>query len=133
MQKSLDKIRFLNEQKILRLATASKDGIPHVVPVWYMYESKIYIGTNTRTKKVKNLRQNKNVSFCVDEGVNPPIYGLMGQGKARLILEKDEVKKIAKKILLRFFKTMTESAQELLNDTDCVIEVTPENITTWNY
>ncbi len=99
-----------------------------------MYESeKIYIGTNTRTKKVKNLRQNKNVAFCVDEGVNPPIYGLMGQGKTRLILEKDEVKKIAKKILSRYFKTMTESAQELLDDTDCIIEVTPENITTWNY
>lgn len=134
MQKSLDEKNFLSKQKLLRLGTITKDGSPHIVPVWYMYESdKIYIGTNTRTKKAKNLKQNHNIAFCVDAGVNPPIYGLMGKGKAKLILEKDNVKMIGKKILLRYFSKMTESAEELLDDTDCIIEIKPEKIITWNY
>ncbi len=76
------------------------------------------------------------MSFCVDVGVNSPdIYGIVGQGKGRLILKKDQVKKIAKKILLKYFKTITnnKSAQELLDDTDCIIEITPEKITEWHY
>ena len=27
--------KFLRDQKIMRLGTVSKDGVPHVVPVWY--------------------------------------------------------------------------------------------------
>ena len=58
----------------------------------------------------------------------------MGQGEARLILEKTKVKIIAKKILLRYFKTLeNKSAQELLEDTDCIIEINPEKYSVWNY
>ena len=112
---------FLKSQKILRLATIGKNKTPHIVPVWYMYSAKkFYIGTNTRTQKAQNAKKNKQVSFCIDVGVNAPnIYGVMGQGKANLILEKTKIKRIATKILLRYFKNMNnKSAQELLDDTD---------------
>ena len=127
---------FLKSQKILRLATVGKNKTPHIVPVWYMYSSKkIYIGTHTRTQKAKNVKKNKRVSFCVDVGVNAPnIYGVRGEGYVNLILEEVNVKKIATKILLRYFKNMkNKSAQELLDDTDCVIEIVPEKFSTWSY
>ena len=127
---------FLKSQKVLRLATVSTNGIPHIVPVWYSYNRKIIqIGTSTRTRKVKNIKNNPKVSFCVDVGINAPdIYGVMGQGAAKLVVEKSKVKRIAKKILLRYFKTMdNKSAIELFNDTDCIIEIIPEKISVWNY
>ena len=127
---------FLKSQKILRLATLGDDKTPHIVPVWYTYSSKkIYIGTNTRTKKAKNLKKNKRVAFCVDVGINAPnIFGVNGKGNANLILEKTKVKKIATKILLRYFKNMNDkSAIELLEDTDCIIEIIPEKFSIWNY
>ena len=127
---------FLKSQKVLRLATVGKNNTPHIVPVWYMYSlKKIYIGTYTRTQKAKNIKKNNRVSFCVDVGVNAPnIYGVKGEGNANLILEETKVKKIATKILLRYFKSMkNKSAQELLDDTDCVIEIIPESFSTWSY
>ena len=127
---------FLKSQKILRLSTIGKDGIPHIVPVWYSYNRKtIQIGTNTRTAKAKNVKNNELVSFCVDVGINSPnIYGVMGQGRAKLVLEKSKVKRIAKKILLRYFKTIdNKSAVELLNDTDCIIEIVPKKFSLWSY
>jgi len=129
-------VRFLREQKILRLTTVGPGGVPHVVPVWYMYSRKrIYIGTNLRTVKARNLQKNNRVAFCVDVGVNAPgIYGVMGRGRARLILQKGRVAEIAARILSRYFKAIScESARELLEDTDCVIEVTPEKISKWSY
>ena len=128
--------KFLKDQKVLRLATVGNKKIPHIVPVWFLYRSKkICIGTNTRTQKVKNIMKNKKVCFCLDVGVNSPdIYGIMCQGNANLILEYSNVKFIAKKILRRYFEDIkNKSALELLDDTDCIIEITPEKWSTWSY
>jgi len=133
---SSKKEEFLKTQKILRLGTVDPNGNPHIVPVWYSYiGKKFYIGTNTRTRKAKNLKKNKRVSFCIDEGINAPnIYGIMGNGSAKLILEKTKVSNYAQKILLRYYRTLkNKAAQELLDDTDCVIEITPKKFSVWSY
>ena len=130
------RIEFLKKQKILHLATIDKKSTPHIVPVWYMYSvNKIYIGTNTKTEKAKNIKTHKKVSFCVDVGVNSPsIFGVMGQGTAKLIKDNHTVSRLAKKILLRYFKDLkNKSAQEILNDTDCIIEIMPKKYAVWKY
>ena len=127
---------FLKIQKILRLSTIDKSNFPHITPVWYMFnDEKIYIGTNTKNQKIKNIEKNNHVSFCVDVGVNSPdIYGVMGQGIANIILEIPKVRTIAEKILLKYFKTLeNKSAKELLEDTDCVIEIIPQKYSKWSY
>ena len=131
----MKKNEFLKSQKLLRLATVDKNGAPYIVPVWYLYKNgNFYVGTNTLTKKAKNVRKNPKVSFCVDLGVHSPIIGVMGIGNAKLILRKNDVSRIAKKILLRYFKSLNnKSAQELLSQTDCIIEIVPKKITTWKF
>ena len=129
-------IEFLKKEKILHLATIDEKDSPHIIPVWYLYSAKkIYIGTNTRTQKVKNIKVHKKVSFCIDVGINAPnIFGVMGKGTAKLLKEKSTVNKIAKKILLRYFKTLdNKSAKELLEDTNCIIEISPKEFTNWKY
>ena len=129
-------IKFLKKEKILHLATIDEKNSPHIVPVWYMYSSKkIYIGTNTKTQKAKNIKNNKKVSFCVDVGVNAPkIFGVMGKGTAKLLRDESTVNRIAKRILLRYFKTLdSKSARELLDDTDSIIEILPKVLTNWKY
>ncbi len=127
---------FLKKQKILRLATLDKKDNPHVVPVWYLFNSKkLYIGTNAKTEKAKNVKNNSKVSFCVDVGINSPdIFGVMGQGVGKLIIEKNEVARIEKIILLRYFNTLDDkSAKELLEETDCIIEITSKEYSVWEY
>jgi len=130
------KDEFLKIQKILRLCTIDKNDFPHITPVWYRYTGgKIYIGTDTKSQKIKNLQKNNHVSFCVDVGVNSPdIYGVMGQGIANIILEVPKTKIIAKKILLKYFKTLkNKSAKKLLDNTDCIIEIIPQKTSVWDY
>jgi len=127
---------FLKKEKILHLATIDEKNSPHIVPVWYLYSAKkLYVGTNTKTQKAKNIKIHKKVSFCVDVGVNAPnIFGVMGKGTAKLLKEKIIVNKIAKKILLRYFKSLdNKSAKELLEDTDCIIEILPKEFSNWKY
>lgn len=127
---------FVKSQKILHLATIDASGNPHIVPVWYMYiNERFYVGTNTKTRKAKNIKKNSKVSFCIDIGIkSPDIVGIMGVGRAKLILKMNRVKPLAEKILLRYFKNLkNQSAQQLLEQTDCIIEITPKKITNWKY
>ena len=127
---------FLKKQKILHLATLDNKDSPHIIPVWYLFNSKkLYIGTNSKTEKAKNVKNNSKVSFCVDVGINSPdIFGVMGQGVGKLIIEKNEVARIEKIILLRYFNTLDDkSAKELLEETDCIIEITPKKYSVWEY
>ena len=127
---------FIETQKVLRLATIDQKGTPHIVPVWYLYSAKkFYIGTNTRTEKAKNIKKNKQVGLCIDIGIqSPDIFGVLGQGSAKLILDKKLVSKFAKRILLRYFRSLeNKSAKELLDDTDCIIEITPKKFSVWSY
>lgn len=126
---------LLKKQKILHLATIDSKGVPHLVPVWYKYiGKKFYIGTNTKTVKAKNIAKNSKVCLCVDVGVWHPIDGIMCTGKAKIIKDQHAVKKIAGIILLRYFKSLKEkSAKQLLDQTDCVIEITPLKTRTWHY
>ena len=132
----LKRDEFLKKQKVLRLATLDKNGNPHVVPVWYLFNSKkLYIGTNSKTEKAKNVKNNNKISFCVDVGINSPdIFGVMGRGDTKLIMKKNKVSRIEKTILLRYFKTLNnKSAKELLEETDCIIEITPNEYSVWEY
>jgi len=127
---------FIKTQKVLRLATIDQKGTPHIVPVWYLYSAKkFYIGTNTRTEKAKNIKKNKRVSLCIDIGIrSPDIFGVLGQGSAKLILDENKVSKLAKRILLRYFRSLeNKSAKELLDDTNCIIEITPKKFSVWSY
>ena len=129
---------FLKSQDTMRLATISSQTktIPHVVPVWYMYENdKFYIGTNTRTTKAKNIANTSYAAFCIDVGVHSPdIFGVAGHGAARLITAPDTVSALASKILSRYYDSIKDSAaQELRADTDCVISITPQKMTSWSY
>ena len=125
---------FLESHHTMRIATTSADGTPHVVPVWYMYKKGIfYVGTHTRTAKAKNIASTGSAAFCIDTGVHSPeIFGVAGGGRAD-ILEED-VKALASEILEKYYDTMDDpAAQELLADTDCIIRITPDRMTSWSY
>jgi nitroimidazol reductase NimA-like FMN-containing flavoprotein (pyridoxamine 5'-phosphate oxidase superfamily) len=125
---------FLRDGRVLRLATNEEAG-PHVAPVWYLYDSGLfYIGTNSKTRKVRNIERDGRVGFSIDVGINSPdIYGVAGQGRAA-VLRDSRVKEIGRRILLRYFEDMAvPAAQELLDDTDCIVVVTPERTWKWEY
>jgi nitroimidazol reductase NimA-like FMN-containing flavoprotein (pyridoxamine 5'-phosphate oxidase superfamily) len=59
--------KYLSNQFIGRLAT-SRNNKPHVVPVRYAFQyGKIYINTAKNSRKVRNILENNNVAFVVDD------------------------------------------------------------------
>jgi general stress protein 26 len=71
---------FLHEHKLLRLATVSENGWPHVVPVAYtrLDGDEIYVLTHPGQRKSQNIGHNNKVALVVDEGTPPDYFSMKG-------------------------------------------------------
>ena len=63
-----DAKRVLAQTKVIPVATASKDGLPNVVPMTFVKtldDSAVLIADNYMDKGARNLEENPHVAICV--------------------------------------------------------------------
>jgi pyridoxamine 5'-phosphate oxidase family protein len=73
--------KYLKEQRLGRIATASPDIQPHVVPVAFEFDgSHFYFGgwNLEKSLKFRNIRQNNKVAFVVDNLVSVDPWRVSG-------------------------------------------------------
>lgn len=94
-------LSYLKSHELCRLATASKDAKPHVVPVIYALDGEdIVIAIDYGTKKLGNLRQNKKVALVVDE--YHPNHAVMVEGDAEILERGKEYLRLLQVLFDRF-------------------------------
>ena len=124
--------RFLREQRVARLGTLSEDGDIHVVPVCYAYDGKaIYIGTETNSKKVKNLRHSNKATLVVDAYYEDwtRLMGIMIQGEAELHEDGDAFR-YGRKLLYRKYRQYEKQAP-LEPRESTIIKLVPRRVVTF--
>jgi pyridoxamine 5'-phosphate oxidase family protein len=65
-----EEVAFLTQSRLARVATSSREGQPHVVPVVYEFDgtSFYFTGWNLeKSLKFKNLVENKKVAVVIDD------------------------------------------------------------------
>jgi pyridoxamine 5'-phosphate oxidase family protein len=65
-----DEVSFICQSRLARVATAAKDGQPHVVPVVYEFDGAEFYFTGwnlEKSLKFRNLIENKRVALVIDE------------------------------------------------------------------
>ena len=78
---------FLKEAPTAIICSINEDGTIHGVPVWFKYESgQFIIATPEKSRKVRNIAKNNNVSLIIDVG-SPAIKGVIVYGKAEVDLK----------------------------------------------
>lgn len=129
---------FLARPILGRLATASPDGQPHVVPVWFLWEEDtVWISSYRSTRKVIDLERNPKCALVVD--VEEAMGGLTAvtlEGHAELVSTAvDEVKKRIERIYVKYLGedgVLENDPQAWLNSPENVlIKLTPARIKTW--
>jgi nitroimidazol reductase NimA-like FMN-containing flavoprotein (pyridoxamine 5'-phosphate oxidase superfamily) len=94
-------LNFLKSREVCRLATASKDAKPHVVPVIYAMDGEdIIVAIDYGTKKLKNLRENKKVALVVDE--YRPNKAVMVEGDCEILEKGKEYLRLLQILFDRF-------------------------------
>ncbi len=94
---------FLASHELCRLATASRDGRPHVVPVIYAMDADdIIIAIDYGTKKLKNLRENKHVALVADDYDTDSHGGVMIEGTSEILERGKEYIRLLQILFDRF-------------------------------
>lgn len=83
------------------MATASKDAMPHVVPVIYALDGEdIVIAIDYGTKKLGNLRENNKIALVVDD--YHPNHAVMVQGECEILERGKEYLRLLRILFDRF-------------------------------
>ena len=123
---------LLSRERVCRVATASPEGQPHLVPVCHVVAGgKLYIGSGDDGAKVRNLRSNPRITVTVDlySEYWAELKGVMVQGKAKLIERGPVFQRARKKLYEKYPQYAKEAA---LSPSDSVIlEITPTHVFSW--
>ena len=115
-----------------RVATASPEGQPHLVPVCHaVVGGKIYIGSGDDGAKVRNLKSNPRVTVTVDlySDYWAELKGVMVQGTAKVIERGPVFQRARKKLYEKYPQYAKEAA---LSPSDSVVlEITPTHVFSW--
>jgi hypothetical protein len=61
---------FLAAERTCRVATAGKDGRPHVVPLWFVWDgTALWLSSVVRSQRWTDLMRDPRVAVVVDAGV----------------------------------------------------------------
>ena len=86
---------FLEQNELCRLATSSKTGELHIVPVSYVFhDGLVYVVTDYGTRKLRNLRENSNGAVLID--ANATRKAVLVSGRVQLIEKGEEYRRIYK-------------------------------------
>ena len=92
---------FLGSHEVCRLATASKDARPHVVPVIYALDGEnVVVAIDYGTKKLRNLRDNRWVALVVDD--YHPNHAVMLEGECEVLERGKEYLRLLRILIDRF-------------------------------
>jgi nitroimidazol reductase NimA-like FMN-containing flavoprotein (pyridoxamine 5'-phosphate oxidase superfamily) len=60
---------FLAEQRTVRVATVRPDGVPHVVPLWFVWHGgALYLNSTLGNPTVENMLRTGTASAVIDDG-----------------------------------------------------------------
>ncbi|MGE5445113.1 MAG: pyridoxamine 5'-phosphate oxidase family protein [Ignavibacteriales bacterium] len=123
---------FISLQRVIRVTTVDKSGVPHNVPVCHVMEgNNIYFATGKKSKKIKNLEENSKVALVCDEYTEiwPYLRGILIQGEARIISKLPEFRKLRRLLYQKYPQYEREAPIEEGNTV--IIEVIPQHIVSW--
>jgi PPOX class probable F420-dependent enzyme len=126
--------QFVARERVCRVSTTGRAGVPHVVPVCHVLaDDKVYFGSETDARKVRNLRENPNATVEVDlysdDWAN--LKGVMLQATAAIIPSGPRFKAARKLLYAKYPQYPDESALE--ERESVIVELTPRHVFTWGF
>ena len=122
---------FVDSLRVARLATVGAKGQTHNVPICPLLDrERIYVGSETGARKVRNLEANPRVAIVFDEYTEAWAYlrGIMIQGEARVV-KPSEFRRLRKKMYAKYLRY--ESMAPLGARDSVILEITPRRKFSW--
>ena len=123
---------FVAFQRVCRVATVSRKGVPHNVPVCPILDGdRIYFASEAKAVKVQNIRAAGHVALTFDEYSEAwsGLKGVLIRGKGKPIEAGPTFRRIRRLLYLRF--PQYEGYAALEEKDTVIVEVTPTRTFSW--
>src|SRR5947209_11533136 len=107
---------FLEEQRILQVATIDHDGWPHLVAMWYvLINDEIVFWTYAKSQKAVNLRRDNKLTCLVEAGEQyNELRGVQIKGHAVINDDPETVQKIGETIFARYSGPLNDNTRKMV-------------------
>lgn len=127
---------LLGARLMANLATHSRDGSIHLVPMWFLWDGEaILIPTNHATQKLRNLERDPRASVMIDDSRNGfDLRGLTVMGEVTLLRAPDSFP-LNRTIHLKYLSVAERDSQRVeayLSTDDVTIRLAPTRAFAWD-
>jgi len=129
---------YLEEQRVLNVATIGPTGHPHVVAMWYvMLDGAPTFWTFAKSQKVLNIRRDPKITGLVESGETyDELRGVELVGTARLIEDFEAVRDIGIRVSTKYSGPPSDAAlsfieQQARKRVGVAIDV--ERVVSWDH
>jgi nitroimidazol reductase NimA-like FMN-containing flavoprotein (pyridoxamine 5'-phosphate oxidase superfamily) len=135
MPKTLPEVSAFMKQVGLAIFTTVDARLrPHAVPVFFTFDDgRVYIQSDRRSVKVRNLKKNDNVAIVVSRGDEAVIL----RGRGRIVEDEGEFVGRTQEHIEKYHLSLDEQGRDEMGiplfdrKIRCIIEVTPEKTLFW--
>jgi PPOX class probable F420-dependent enzyme len=129
---------FLEEERVLQVATIDHDGFPHLVAMWYVFmNNQVTFWTYAKSQKAVNLRRDPRLTCMVEAGEHyHELRGVQIKGHAIMNNDRDFVQKVGEAIWERYTGPLNESTHPMVIAQAAkrvVVSVKPVEIASWDH
>jgi PPOX class probable F420-dependent enzyme len=130
---------YLDEQKTLQVASIDRDGMPHLVAMWFLvWDGKVVFWTYGKSQKVLNLRRDPRLTVMVESGdTYEQLRGVMIKGHARIVEDRDEVIRFGEAVYERYWgpieHDVVREGVKTMGAKRVLIIVEPDKVVSWDH
>ncbi|HKV03456.1 MAG TPA: PPOX class F420-dependent oxidoreductase [Ktedonobacteraceae bacterium] len=129
---------FLEEQRILQVATIDHDGWPHLVAMWYrLINDEVVFWTYAKSQKAVNLRRDPRLTCLVETGERyDELRGVQIKGQAIISEDRETVQRIGEAIWERYTGSLNDNTRQMVAAQAAkrvVVFVKPVEIVSWDH
>ena len=130
---------FLEEERIVQVATINHDGWPHLIAMWYaLINDQVVFWTYAKSQKAVNLRRDARLTCLVETGVRyDELRGVQIKGRAIINEERETVQKIGEVIWERYTGgSLNDTTRQLVAaqaPKRVLVFVEPVEIVSWDH
>jgi len=123
---------YLDRQRTLRLATVDERGVPHVVPLWFVWhDGAVWLNSLTRSRRHRHLRSGRPVGMVVDDGDRyGELRGVRMSGRPETVPDDDAVRIRAYRRFARKYFDVDDLPNQRSYET---VRIIPDDIASWDF
>jgi PPOX class probable F420-dependent enzyme len=109
-----EQAELLDSERIVVVASLSRNGWPHVMPLWYVpRDGEVWIYTYAKSQKVRNLERDPRATLLIETGHEyAELRGIQIEAEAEVHRDHETVFALAKELTMRYAPGLESLGQD---------------------